>query len=237
MHKVLIYLHGFLSSPHSVKCRAVGAYVAKHHPDIEFVAPQIPNYPQRAVSKLRCILQHYRDQQIGYVGSSMGGFMATHLMQDYPGKAVLVNPAVKPDLLLQHHLGEHTHPHTAQNFVLTSEHILQLKHLFVAQLRSPENYWVLLQKNDEILDYRLAVDRYQSGQLTVEDGGDHSFQGFAQYLRSIIAFLYPATANQRAAGTEAVSLLPARRVEQKDSTVPTELYSQTTTRYSTSAEK
>lgn len=210
MRKVLIYLHGFLSSPHSTKCQATRAYVAKHHPDIEFVAPQIPNYPQRAVSNLRGVLQQYRDQQIGYVGSSMGGFMATRLMQEYPGKAVLVNPAVQPDQLLQNHLGEHTHPHTAQNFVLTSEHILQLKHLFVAKLRSPENYWVLLQKKDEVLDYRLAVDRYQNGQLTVEDGGDHSFQGFSQYLRSIIAFLYPPATKAQGSATGAVSLLSTR---------------------------
>ena len=223
MQKVLIYLHGFLSSPNSVKCQATKAYVEEHFPEIEFVAPQIPNYPEQAVYKLRDLVKQYRGKQIGYIGSSMGGFMATHLMEDYPGKAVLINPAINPHILLQAHLGEHVHPHTKKKFVLTSEHMIELKHLFVERIRLPQNYWVLLQKNDETLDYRLAVDKYRDGQLTVEEGGDHSFQGYEAYLHSIFEFLYPGIKAEQAANAGKVQLAFIQPENKKDARLYTKL--------------
>ena len=68
--------------------------------------------------------------------------------------------------------------------------MLELEQLFVAQLTKPENFWVLLQEEDETLDYREAVDKYQKSKLTVEAGGDHSFQGYDRFLPGIMEFLF-----------------------------------------------
>lgn len=190
MRKVLIYLHGFLSSPQSVKCLATQAHFEQHHRDIEFISTQIPYYPGEAITHLRKLVSQYQDCRLGYIGSSLGGFLSTNLMQDFPGKAVLINPAVTPHILLKDYLGEHIHPYTQEKFTLTEQHMAELSELFVEKMRSPENFWVLLQEKDETLDYREAVAKYQQSKLTVEPGGDHSFQGYENYLPEIVSFLF-----------------------------------------------
>ncbi|MEI8649578.1 YqiA/YcfP family alpha/beta fold hydrolase [Paraglaciecola sp. Hal342] len=55
--------------------------------------------------------------------------------------------------------------------------------------RSPQNYWVLLQTADETLDYRQAEKKYMGAKLTIEEGGDHSFQGYERFLKDIFQFL------------------------------------------------
>ena len=52
---------------------------------------------------------------------------------------------------------------------------------------------MLLQTGDEVLDYRLAESRYSGCRMTIEQGGDHSFQHFERPLPAIIEFLGLAT--------------------------------------------
>ncbi|WP_232361418.1 YqiA/YcfP family alpha/beta fold hydrolase [Paraneptunicella aestuarii] len=178
-----------------MKCTETKEYMAQHHPDILLVAPQVPNYPMEAITLLREtvseVVNKYPNAQLGYIGSSMGGFMSTNLMQDFPGRAVLVNPAVTPHILLHDYLGEHEHPYTGKSFTLTKQHMSELESLLVPKLQAPENFWVLLQEGDETLDYKEAVEKYSAGNVTVEKGGDHSFQGYGNYLQRIFQFLYP----------------------------------------------
>jgi len=54
---------------------------------------------------------------------------------------------------------------------------------------SKEAYLVLLQSADEVLDYRLAEDRYQRHQVVIEQGGNHRFENLADYLPEINKFL------------------------------------------------
>ncbi len=190
MQQVLIYIHGFLSSPQSVKCQTTMDYMATHHPEITIVAPQVPYYPEDAVQTLKALIEPFQDCELGYIGSSMGGFMSTHLMQTFPGKAVLINPAVTPHILLRDYLGEHEHPHTGDLFKLTEQHTTELEQLCVPALSNPKNFWVLLQEQDETLDYQEAVAKYQNSHLTVEPGGDHSFQGYENHLPNIVEFLF-----------------------------------------------
>ncbi|MCY7296278.1 YqiA/YcfP family alpha/beta fold hydrolase [Alteromonas sp. a30] len=190
MKKVLVYLHGFLSSPQSVKCQATLNYMAQHHPDISIISPQIPYYPSEAITHLTTLIEPFKDAQIGYIGSSMGGFMSTHLMQLFPGKAALINPAVTPHILLKNFLGEHIHPYTNEPFTLVDTHMSELENLLVSDMKQPENFWVFLQEGDETLDYREAVEKYKHSKLTVEAGGDHSFQGYENHLPNIVSFLF-----------------------------------------------
>ncbi len=53
-------------------------------------------------------------------------------------------------------------------------------------MRHLEKYWLLVETGDEVLDYRLAVAKYNDARKTVLEGGDHSFTRWADYLDEII---------------------------------------------------
>lgn len=185
----VIYLHGFLSSPKSVKARQTHTFFAEHYPHIEFVVPSINHYPDQAVDQLTELVRQYAHTKLRFIGSSMGGFFSTYLLHQFDGKAVLINPAVTPHTLLRDYLGEHENPYTRDKFTLESGHIDVLRRMFIESITKPGRFWVLLQTGDETLDYKLAEKKYQGGKLTIEQGGDHSFVGYERYLHDISHFL------------------------------------------------
>jgi len=187
---VLIYLHGFNSSPQSVKATKMRDFIAQHYPNIMLVMPQIALTPLAAWQQLTQLTAQYKNQHIGFVGSSLGGFFSTLLSNQYGGKAVLVNPAVKPHLIGDVILGEHTHPVSGEVYQVGANEIDQLATLDWDNVAQVKNFWVLLQQDDETLDYRLADSAYQGARVTLEPGGDHGFVGFERYLNAIVEFLF-----------------------------------------------
>ena len=189
MQYVVIYLHGFLSSPQSKKALQTLEFVRINYPDLILEIPQLANYPNDAVTIIEQKVAEHRGKKLRFIGSSLGGFLSTFMVEKHSGKAVLINPAVRPFELLVDFLGEHTNPHTQQLFLLENKHIDELRHLDTPTLKPESDYWVLLQTEDETLDYRQAETKYQDYKLSVEDGGDHSFQNFQRFLPDIFRFL------------------------------------------------
>lgn len=190
---MLLYLHGLNSSPQSYKAVQTQIWLAENHPVTPFVCPQLSNMPEEAIADLEERIEAHIDastQPLALAGSSMGGYYATYLSEKYDLRAVLINPAVKPYLGLQQYLGENVNYHTGESWIMEPHHIEQYRALEVEQLLTPENYWTLLQTGDEVLDYRLAEQKYRDGKLTVEQGGDHSFQNYQRFLPEIYQFLF-----------------------------------------------
>ena len=187
---LLLYIHGFNSSPLSQKATLMREYCALHRPDIKFVVPQLPCFPQQAADCLLDIVEQYKnDYRIGLVGSSLGGYLSVWLNARFGFKAVVVNPAVRPYELLQDYLGEQENPYTGLRYVLSEAHIDELKSLDVVSIQNPEDFWLLQQTHDEVLDFRQAVERFSMAKQTVEEGGNHSFVSFERHLEPIIDFL------------------------------------------------
>jgi predicted esterase YcpF (UPF0227 family) len=186
---LLLYLHGFNSSPKSVKAQQMANYLACHHPEITIEIPNLSPYPQQAWLQIAAIVARYPEHQLGVVGSSLGGYYATKVNQAFNCPAVIINPAVKPYELLVDFLGENTNPYTQNTFILGEEHIDELRALDCPALVQPETIWALLQTDDEVLDYRQATAKYNAVKLTIEQGGDHAFIGFERYLSDILTFL------------------------------------------------
>jgi len=187
---LLIYIHGFNSSPLSHKAQVMREYCETYRPDIKVVIPRLPCFPSQAAQHLLEVVEQYKDEyQIGLVGSSLGGFLSTWLNEKFGFKAVLINPAVKPYELLVDFLGEQENPYTKERYILDESHIQELKELDVPELVQPNDFWLLQQMEDEVLDYRQAVEKYGDSKQTVEPGGDHSFIDFERYPAQIIQFL------------------------------------------------
>lgn len=192
----IIYLHGFLSSPQSVKAQQTIDYANKHHPDVDMLVPQIPNTIDFAVSYLESVIdKHFiqTSKPLLCIGSSMGGFLSNWLLEKYSdkpdSKAVLVNPAVAPYNLMQDYLGEHTNPYSQERFCVDTHHIDVLRQLESVKVSNPSRYKLLLQTGDEVLNYQLAESRYKGASIHIEQGGDHSFVDYHQHLGDVFRFL------------------------------------------------
>ncbi|KPU83383.1 hypothetical protein JI57_01545 [Psychromonas sp. PRT-SC03] len=188
--EILLVLHGFHSSPQSFKAQQIQTYLSQYRDDITFICPQLPCCPESTWQLLCDLIAEYKDAQIGVMGSSLGGYFATKLVQVFSIKAVLINPAVTPYYLFETYIGTQIHPYTAEKYIIDQDYMHQLKILEVDKISKPENIWLLQQEGDEVLDHRQAKLKYFSSKITSEKGGNHSFNGFEYFIEDIITFLF-----------------------------------------------
>jgi len=132
-------------------------------------------------------LREHRPDPVTFVGSSLGGYYATHLAERHEARAVLINPAVRPYDLFAGLLGPQQNLYTGERYELTPQHIDELRALEVDTIH-PERYLLLVETGDEVLDYRSAVERYAGARQIVLEGGDHGFSRFGDCIDTILQF-------------------------------------------------
>ena len=185
---MLIYIHGFNSSPQSTKARQLQARLELAGRGSEFLCPALPDRPGQAVAVLEGQMAGVPASSITLVGSSLGGYYATWLAETHGMRAVLVNPAITPHEGLRAYLGPQQNLHTGAPYELTEQHLEELKAIFVERPTRPERYYLMVTTGDEVLDYREAVEKYRGAKQLVVQGSDHSFAEFEQYLDTVLAF-------------------------------------------------
>lgn len=193
MTPAIVYLHGFASSPASVKARALAAHVAAlpqaSRPRLWI--PDLAFTPRAAVGH---VLAWVRAEvsapanELTLVGSSLGGFYATHLAEALAARAVLINPAIRPYDDLARFAGTQTNLYSGARFEVTAAHFDELRTLAVAHITRPDRYWLMVQTGDEVLDWREAVAFYAGARQLVEGGGDHGFANFAAQIAPLLRF-------------------------------------------------
>ena len=184
---MIVYLHGFNSSPASGKAKQLGEHLVALGRAADYLCPALANSPRDAITQIEAALATHRGP-VTLVGSSLGGFYATHLAEKHGWKAVLVNPAVHAHLLLRSALGPQKNWHTGETWELTEAHLAELAALDAPAITHPERYLLLAQAGDEVLDYREAVAYYAGAKQLIEDGGDHGFVGFERHFQTILDF-------------------------------------------------
>jgi predicted esterase YcpF (UPF0227 family) len=182
---MLIYIHGFNSSPASSKGQLLKARLEAKGRGAEYVAPELPHSPAQAAALLDGLAQ--RHPCAALVGSSLGGYYATVLAEKYDLKAVLLNPAVRPYDLLKDHLGPHQNFHTGERYEFTRQHVEELRALEVAAV-TPARYLLIAATADEVLDYRAAVERYRGCRQIVIEGSDHGLSDFERHVDAALEF-------------------------------------------------
>jgi predicted esterase YcpF (UPF0227 family) len=185
---MILYLHGFRSSPNSFKARLVAQKMAELGRLDELACPQLPASPQEAMALAVALVGDTPAGQLAIVGSSLGGFYATWLAERFGCRAVLLNPAVKPLKDLDQHVGVTTAWHSDQPFEFKREYIDQLRALEVERITRPERYFLIAATGDEVLDYRDMVAHYAGARQIVIDGSDHALAEFADHVDDVLAF-------------------------------------------------
>jgi predicted esterase YcpF (UPF0227 family) len=192
MVPTIVYLHGFRSSPASVKAsalvRAVQALPDAARPRLH--VPFLEAAPAAAVGAMCTWISANtaRDTVATLVGSSLGGYYATYLAERFDVRAVLINPAIRPYEDLLPYVGPQTNLYTGETFEVTAAHFDELRALAVPRITRPERYLLLAQSGDEVLDWREAVAFYGGAFQYVESGGDHGYQRFESQIPTILRF-------------------------------------------------
>ena len=186
----LLYLHGFRSSPQSMKSQKVAARMAARHPGVVFWCPQLPPSPREAMAMVMDGIAHWPASTMAVVGSSLGGFYATHVAQVRGCKAVLLNPAVDPARDLAKYIGEQTAWHDpAERFYFEPRFVDELRALECGPLADPARYFAVIAKGDEVLDWREMTGRYPGVRIKLLEGSDHALSDFDDHIDEVFAFL------------------------------------------------
>ena len=186
----LLYLHGFRSSPHSTKAQDMAARVAGRHAGVTWWCPQLPPSPREAMAMVQQGMAGWPRDSMAVVGSSLGGFYAAWVAETTGCKAVLLNPAVDPARDLAKYIGEQTSWHDpAERFFFKPEFIDELRALARQGLAHPANYFCVIAKGDEVLDWREMTARYPGARIKLLEGSDHGLTDFDQHIDEVFAFL------------------------------------------------
>jgi len=178
---LILYIHGFRTTVESHKAQILKEY---YHLDNIFIADH-SLIPAEAIQDLENIIEEKNITAI--IASSLGGYYATYLSEKYNLKTALINPSVTPYKTLEKCLGENERQ-DGLKFILTQEHLNTLEQLKVEN-PTLENYFLFLQKGDEVLDYQIANEFYKGCKLVIEEGGNHRFKGFGRFFDDVSEFL------------------------------------------------
>jgi len=185
---MIVYIHGFNSSPASHKSNQLRERLAALGRGKEFVCPALPHLPREAMALLERELSRVPVDQVTLVGSSLGGFYATHLTEKLGMRSVLVNPAITPHEGLRIYLGPQKNLYTGEEYILTEEHLTQLAALHVSKPARMDSYLLMHTTGDELLDWRVAVDHYHGCRQVIVQGSDHGFREFSDYIDVVFDF-------------------------------------------------
>lgn len=185
---MILYLHGFRSSPLSMKSRLLAAQMQALGRGAEWLCPQLPASPKLAIEQALFLVKNVPPAELSIIGSSLGGYYATWLAEQLGCRAVLLNPAIVPLLDLEQHVGVSTEFHSDKPFEFKREYIDELRAFAVPAITQPQRYFLIAATGDEVLDYRDMLAHYQGAQQIVIEGSDHGISEFADYVADVLAF-------------------------------------------------
>ena len=180
----ILYIHGLNSSPASRKAQQLLAAMQRIGLQAQLRMPALHHHPRQAMAQLQAAVADLGRPLL--VGSSLGGYYATFLAEQHGLDALLINPAVRPHRLFGGKEELQTNYYTGETWLLTHDHVAALAELEMPEPRDAKRYRVWLQTADETLDYRQAEAFYAGCTLDIQEGGDHSYQGFARRIPEIL---------------------------------------------------
>jgi predicted esterase YcpF (UPF0227 family)/prolyl-tRNA editing enzyme YbaK/EbsC (Cys-tRNA(Pro) deacylase) len=185
---LILYLHGFRSSPQSRKARMVAAAMASRGRADDFLCPQLPASPRAAARLIEAAARLEDPRRLALIGSSLGGYYATWLAERLGCRAALLNPAITPYEDLRGHLGPQAVFFSAQTIEVKPEYMDELHALDTPRISRPERYFLLAATGDEVIDWRTMAAKYAGCRQRIIDGSSHELADFASHLDEVLAF-------------------------------------------------
>jgi len=180
---MILYLHGYRSSPASAKARRLHAALAAAGRADDYLCPPLPPSPRAAAEVALASAQLEDPRHLFVVGSSLGGYYATWLVETLGCRAVLLNPAVRPyDLFATRAAAG------IADAAVAPEYLDELRALEVGALAQPGRYFLVAATGDEVIDYREMLARYAGCPARLIQGSDHALSDFDAHLPEVLRF-------------------------------------------------
>lgn len=196
---MILYLHGFRSSPDSYKARLMAETMQSRGLADRWRCPQLPASPAQsahlALKQAEDLLALPRRpgeagdaSALTVIGSSLGGYYAVWLAQTLGCKAVLLNPAVHAARDLATQVGSHRMYHSDAPFEFKPSYVDELAGLAVPPPADPLRYLLVAATGDEVLDWQEMRDFYRGCSQIIIEGSDHGLTGFDRWMPEVLAF-------------------------------------------------
>jgi predicted esterase YcpF (UPF0227 family) len=189
---MILYLHGFRSSPESAKARMLADALRAAGRDADWCCPQLPASPREAIDLANRLIEQrlhegmQAQRELVVLGSSLGGFYATVLAERWRCRALLFNPVVHAARDLATQVGEHQMWNSEERMQFLPEYVDQLAQMAPGRPADPSRYYLLAAKGDEVLDWREMVDWYHGCELRLLEASDHGISDFEQWLPEVL---------------------------------------------------
>lgn len=186
---MILYLHGFRSSPSSFKAQAAMEFMEKHGLSRRFFCPQLPESPAQSVMLAMQLIEGHDPESILLIGSSLGGYYANWLAEKIGCKAVLLNPVVDPWDVKAIRSGVPLDTvQLAEWEAGLEKYAEELRRIQVHKITRPQRYFLIAATGDELLDYRQMIAHYKNARQIILEGSNHALMEFPDYLDEILAF-------------------------------------------------
>ena len=154
----------------------------------EYACPALPASPSRAVSVALAAVHGVAPSDLSLIGSSLGGYYATWLAEQLGCRAVLLNPAIRPQDDLAKHLGAQPVYLSEEQIDFRPEFLHELAQIDTPIITRPERYFLLAATGDAVIDYRAMTRKYEGARQQVIAGSDHELSDFARYIDEVLRF-------------------------------------------------
>ncbi|MGI9401774.1 MAG: YqiA/YcfP family alpha/beta fold hydrolase [Rhizobiaceae bacterium] len=133
--------------------------------------------------------KHFEDRNVIAAGTSLGGYWANYFTAKFGiDKLMIINPVVDPVNQLRQFIGRHYVEKRQKEMVVTEEDIEKYRNITIPANTNTRRL-VILTRDDEILDFNLALDKYSDSELNnvvVFDKGGHTLDLEEPRFMSII---------------------------------------------------
>lgn len=184
---LVVYMHGFRSSSKSVKAQKMIDVFAQAGLSSHLWVPDLPASPAQALAlleqQINVRLESDPDLSLTLIGSSLGGYYATVLGELHvQASVVLLNPAIKPYDDLQDQIGKKKVYFSEEEIEFVPVYLGDLKAMEQTGLHSPERYFLVAARDDEVLNCDTMLARYSGAHQLHLLGSDHALSDFDEIL-------------------------------------------------------
>lgn len=189
MSKAILYLHGFMSAPESFKAQLLKAALKQKAVDCRYHCPHLPIAPAEAVAMASAEIKDIPAEELTVIGSSLGGYYANWIAEQYGCRAVLLNPVIDPwRIKILEDSPDRSDLQVKAWLDFREAYALDLEAIRIGRITRPERYLLLAATGDELLDWHLMQAHYQQANQIIIQGSNHGISDFEQYLPQVLAF-------------------------------------------------